>query len=79
MTDLNLASVLSQPLGTSIHDLDFVPDLLGEGYEQTTVELGDDPDGDPPADGLAARLRAFFEMLDSWRLRAGAVGLGVGS
>lgn len=37
---------------------------------------GDDPDGDPPADGLAARLRAFFEMLDSWRLRAGAVGLG---
>ena len=27
-------------------------------------------------DGLAARLRAFFEMLDSWRLRAGAVGLG---
>lgn len=56
MTDLNLASVLSQPLGTSIHDLDFVPDLLGEGYEQTTVELGDDPDGEAPGTPVVTTL-----------------------
>ncbi|AWT25996.1 alpha/beta hydrolase [Corynebacterium provencense] len=45
---LDLAAVLSHPLGLSIHDLDFVPDMLGEGYEHTTVSLGDDPDGETP-------------------------------
>lgn len=43
----NLATVLSRPLGQSVHELDFEPDILGEGYSRHTVELGVDPDGEP--------------------------------
>ncbi|AGP30975.1 alpha/beta hydrolase [Corynebacterium terpenotabidum] len=45
---LSLVDVLSQPLGRSIHDLDFEPDLLGDGYTRTTIELGSDPDHETP-------------------------------
>ena len=40
---------------------------------------GDDPPSSSsalPDDELARRLRRFFDQLESWRLRAGAVGLG---
>ena len=42
---------------------------------------GEDPSGERvapplPEGALAERLRRFFERLESWRLRAGAVGLG---
>ncbi|WP_420099865.1 alpha/beta fold hydrolase [Corynebacterium sp.] len=43
----NLAAVLSRPLGQSVHELDFEPDLLGEGYTRHTVEFGPDPDDEP--------------------------------
>lgn len=45
---LGLADVLSHPLGTSVRDLDFVPDLLGDGYQAATIDLGDDPDHEAP-------------------------------
>lgn len=41
-----LATVLSHPLGTSVHELDFEPDLLGPGFTRHTVEIGTDPDGE---------------------------------
>lgn len=53
---LGLADVLSQPLGLSVHDLDFVPDLLGDGYERTTVDLGDDPDHEAPGSPVVCTL-----------------------
>lgn len=46
MSHQTLATVLSQPLGTSVHELDFEPDLLGEGYTRHTIEIGSDPDGE---------------------------------
>lgn len=48
MIRINLAAVLSHPMGISIHDLDFVPDLLGPGYQQSTLEYGEDPDDETP-------------------------------
>ena len=79
-SDVELIGVLRSPaaglsaeelarIRSEHRDMSFLDAALKTAY-------GDDPDGDLPADGLAARLRAFFEMLDSWRLRAGAVGLG---
>ncbi|MCJ7859504.1 alpha/beta hydrolase [Corynebacterium kalidii] len=51
----NLATVLSRPLGQSVHELDFEPDFLGEGYTHHTVDLGVDPDGEPEGDPGAVR------------------------
>ncbi|HIW91705.1 MAG TPA: alpha/beta hydrolase [Candidatus Corynebacterium avicola] len=42
-----LATILSHPLGTSVHELDFEPDILGDGYTRHTIEIGSDPDGEP--------------------------------
>lgn len=43
----NLATVLSRPLGQSVHELDFEPDILGDGYTRHTIEFGIDPDNEP--------------------------------
>lgn len=43
----NLATALSHPLGRSVHELDFEPDILGDGYTRHTVDFGADPDGEP--------------------------------
>lgn len=45
----NLASVLSRPLGQSVHELAFEPDLLGDGYSRHTVDFGIDPDEETSA------------------------------
>lgn len=49
------------------------------GLAEEILSEGDDsPSSSPvlPDDELARRLRRFFDQLESWRLRAGAVGLG---
>lgn len=35
----------------------WVPDVLGDGYEQTTIPLGDDPDGEGPVEATLVRYR----------------------
>lgn len=47
VSHLPLGAVLSHPLGQSVHELDFVPDLLGDGYTRHSVVFGPDPDGEP--------------------------------
>ncbi|MGO1950690.1 MAG: alpha/beta fold hydrolase [Mycobacteriaceae bacterium] len=42
-----LATTLSHPLGISVHELDFEPDLLGPDYTRHTIEIGPDPDREP--------------------------------
>lgn len=49
------------------------------GLAEEILSEGDDSPSSSPAlpdDELARRLRRFFDQLESWRLRAGAVGLG---
>lgn len=49
------------------------------GLAEEILSEGDNPPSGSPAlpdDELARRLRRFFDQLESWRLRAGAVGLG---
>lgn len=53
---LSLVDVLSHPLGLSVHDLDFVPDLLGDGYGAATVDLGEDPDHESPGSPVVCTL-----------------------
>lgn len=53
---LSLADILSQPVGYSVHDLDFVPDILGPGYGRATIGLGEDPDGEAPGSPVVCTL-----------------------
>ncbi len=49
------------------------------GLAEEILSEGDDSPSSSPAlpdDELARQLRRFFDQLESWRLRAGAVGLG---
>ncbi|OFS18144.1 alpha/beta hydrolase [Corynebacterium sp. HMSC27B11] len=43
-----LADVLTDPRGASVAELTFGPDLLGPDFGVHYVEMGDDPDGEPP-------------------------------
>ena len=40
------------------------------------TDIGEAPAGELPDDPVAKKLRRFFDLLESWRLRSGAMGLG---
>jgi alpha-beta hydrolase superfamily lysophospholipase len=56
ITRLSLADVLTDPLGQSVHDLSFAPDLLGPGYGAHTIDMGDDPDDETPGRPVVSTL-----------------------
>ena len=53
-------------------------DPVSSAAKDAYSDGNDSPSSSPalPDDELARRLRRFFDQLESWRLRAGAVGLG---
>ena len=48
----------------------WVPDVLGDGYEQTTIPLGNDPDGEGQVEATLVRYQpsgaANFERYTPW-------------
>jgi alpha-beta hydrolase superfamily lysophospholipase len=69
---LSLADVLSHPMGLSVHDLSFGPDLLGPGYGAHTLVLGDDPDEETPGGPVVTTLVRHLPTGvadDAWRTR----------
>lgn len=53
---LTMADIVSHPMGYSVHDLDFIPDILGAGFTMTTVDLGADPDHEAPGSPVVCTL-----------------------
>lgn len=69
----------NNPSSDATKDVFSNEDDPASGLAEEILSEGDDPPSGSPAlpdDELARRLRRFFDQLESWRLRAGAVGLG---
>lgn len=69
----------NNPSSDATKDVFSNEDDPASGLAEEILSEGDDSPSSSPAlpdDELARRLRRFFDQLESWRLRAGAVGLG---
>lgn len=69
----------NNPSSDATKDVFSNEDDPASGLAEEILSEGDNPPSSSPAlpdDELARRLRRFFDQLESWRLRAGAVGLG---
>ncbi|MFE1537316.1 alpha/beta hydrolase [Corynebacterium bovis] len=72
-TRLTLADVLADPHGRSVETLPFVPDILGDGFTCTTVDLGPDPDGETPVVSTLVRYRPEGVTDADWAARPAVI------
>ena len=77
-SDVELIGVLRSPVvGLSAEELAQIRIAYRDvPYVDAARQFACGTDGEDPENPIAVRLRAFFDLLDSWRLRAGAVSLG---